>query len=145
MIMRNHERGMNVPDDLKYNKNNLWIKMIDDITGICGITDFAQNELGDIVFFEYMNNVLNSELEENEKIAIVESTKDSLDILTIHSGKIIEINRVIEDSPELINEDPYGEGWIFKIELEDSSAIEDLLEPDEYLEMIMPDDLLDLD
>ena len=140
--MKNPEKGMNVPDDLKYKDNHQWLKMIDDITGVCGITDFAQNNLGDITFVEFINNILNSELDEGEKIAIVESPKDSVDVYSIVTGKIIEINRALEDSPELLNSDPYGDGWIFKIEVEDVSMLDELLEPDEYLETILPDDFI---
>lgn len=140
--MKNPEKGMNVPDDLKYKDNHQWLKMTDDITGICGITDFAQNNLGDITFVEFINNILNSELEEGEKIAIIESPKDSIDVYSIVTGKIIEINRALEDSPELLNSDPYGDGWIFKIEVEDIAMFDDLLEPDEYLETILPDDFI---
>jgi len=140
--MNNPEKGMNVPDDLKYKDNHQWLKMIDDITGVCGITDFAQNNLGDITFVEFINNILNSELDEGEKIAIVESPKDSVDVYSIVTGKIIEINRALEDSPELLNSDPYGDGWIFKIEVEDVSMLDELLEPDEYLETILPDDFI---
>jgi glycine cleavage system H protein len=140
--MKNPEKGMNVPDDLKYKDNHQWLKMTDDITGICGITDFAQNNLGDITLVEFINNILNSELEEGEKIAIIESPKDSIDVYSIVTGKIIEINRALEDSPELLNSDPYGDGWIFKIEVEDITVFDDLLEPDEYLEIILPDDFI---
>jgi glycine cleavage system H protein len=140
--MKNPEKGMNVPDDLKYKNNHQWLKMIDDITGVCGITDFAQNNLGDITFVEFINNILNSEIEEGEKIAIIESPKDSVDVYSIVTGKIIEINRSLEDSPELLNTDPYGEGWVFKIEVEDIATLEDLMDPDEYLETILPDDFL---
>ena len=140
--MNNPEKGMNVPDDLKYKDNHQWLKMIDDITGVCGITDFAQNNLGDITFVEFINNILNSELDEGEKIAIIESPKDSVDVYSIVTGKIIEINRALEDSPELLNSDPYGDGWIFKIEIEDVSMLDELLEPDEYLETILPDDFI---
>lgn len=140
--MSNPDRGMNVPDDLKYRENHQWIKMIDDITGICGITDFAQDSLGDITFVEFINNIIGSENPEDEKIAIIESPKDSFDVYSMVSGKILEINRLLEDSPELLNSDPYGDGWIFKIEIEDAMVLEDLLEPDEYLETILPDDFI---
>jgi glycine cleavage system H protein len=140
--MSNPEKGMNVPDDLKYRENHQWIKMIDDITGICGITDFIQNSLGDITFVEFINNIIGSENPEDEKIAIIESPKDSFDVYSMVAGKILEINRSLEDSPELLNSDPYGDGWIFKIEIEDAMVLDDLLEPDEYLETILPDDFI---
>jgi glycine cleavage system H protein len=138
--MNNKEKEMNIPDDLKYSEDHQWIKMIDDITGICGITDFAQNDLGEIVLVEFINNIVNRETEKGEKIAIIESLKDSIDIFSILPGKILEINRYLEDSPELINSSTYEDGWIYKIELEDALLLEDLLEPDEYIENIMPDD-----
>jgi len=140
--MSNPEKGMNVPDDLKYKENHQWVKLIDDITGICGITDFAQDSLGEITFVEFINNITGSEIFEGEKIAIIESPKDSFDVYAMVSGKVLEINRTLEDSPELLNDDPYGDGWIFKIEVEDSMSVEDLMEPDEYLESILPDDFL---
>lgn len=143
--MKNPEKGMNVPDDLKYSDNHQWIKMIDDITGICGITDFCQNSLGEITFIEFINNITNCLLNDNEKVAIIESLKNSFDVLSTITGKIIEINMNLEDSPEFISTDPYGDGWIFKIEVEDIDSIDDLMEPDEYLETIMPDDFLDMD
>lgn len=140
--MSNPEKGMNVPDDLKYKENHQWMRLIDDITGICGITDFAQDSLGEITFVEFINNIIGSEIFEGEKIAIIESPKDTFDVFSMVSGKILEINRTLEDSPELLNEDPYGDGWIFKIEVEDSMSVDDLMEPDEYLESILPDDFL---
>lgn len=140
--MSNPEKGMNVPDDLKYKENHHWIRLIDDITAICGITDYAQNSVGEITLVEFINNITNSEILEGEKIAIIESPRNSIDVYAIVSGKIIEINRALEDSPELVNEDPYGDGWIFKIEIEDVMSIEDLLEPDEYLESILPEDFI---
>ncbi len=140
--MSNPEKGMNVLDDIKYKENHQWIKMLDDITGICGITDFAQNNLGEITFVEFINKIVHSEIGDDEKIAIIESPKNSMDVFSLVSGKVIEINRSLEDSPELLNSDPYGEGWIFKIEVEDISMLDDLLEPDEYLETILPDDFL---
>ena len=140
--MSNPEKGMNVLDDIKYKENHQWIKMLDDITGICGITDFAQNNLGEITFVEFINKIVHSEIGDDEKIAIIESPKNSMDVFSLVSGKVIEINRSLEDSPELLNSDPYGDGWIFKIEVEDISMLDDLLEPDEYLETILPDDFL---
>lgn len=141
--MSNPEKGMNVLDDLKYKDNHQWLKMIDDITGICGITDFAQNNLGEITFVEFISKIVNSEIGDDEKIAIIESPKNSIDVFSLVPGKIIEINRTLEDSPELLNSDPYGDGWIFKIEIEDINTLDDLMEPDEYLETILPDDFLE--
>lgn len=140
--MKNPEKGLNVPDDLKYTDNHQWLKTIDDITAVCGITDFQQDSLGDITFVEFINKILHSEIGDDEKIAIIESPKNSIDVFSMVSGKIIEINRALEDSPELLNSDPYGEGWIFKIELEDATMVDNLMEPDEYMETILPDDFI---
>jgi len=134
------DREMIIPDDLKYTTNHQWIKMVDDITGICGITDFAQNSIGEVILVEFINNIVNTEIEDGEKIAIIESLNNSIDIFSILPGKIIEINRPLEDSPELLNDDPYEDGWIYKIELEDVLLLEDLLEPDEYIENLLPED-----
>ena len=140
-MKNNQEKGMNIPDDLKYHENHQWLKIVDDITAICGVTDFLQDTLGEVTLVEFINNILNSEVDVGEKIAIVESTKDSIDIKTITSGRVIEINRVLEESPELINSDPYGDGWIYKIEIEDITMLNDILDPDEYLDIIFTEDL----
>ena len=136
------EKGMNIHDDLKYHENHQWLKMVDDITIICGITDYLQNSIGEIALVEFINNILNSEIEVGEKIAIIESTKDSIDIKATMSGRVIEINRVLEEAPDLINSDPYGDGWIYKVEVEDVTMLDDIIEPDEYLEIILGEDVL---
>ena len=140
-MKNNQEKGMNIPDDLKYHEKHQWLKMIDDITMICGITDYFQNSMGEINLVEFINNILNSEIETGEKIVIVESTKSSTDIKAIASGRIIDINRDLEESPELINNDPYGDGWIYKIEIDDTNILNDILEPDEYLDIIFTEDI----
>ena len=140
-MKNNQEKGMNIQDDLKYHENHQWMKMIDDITMICGVTDYIQDNIGEITLVEFINNIKNSEIETGEKIAIVESMKDTIDIKVVASGRIIEINRDLEESPELINSDPYGDGWIYKIEIDDTIMINDILEPDEYLDIIFTEDL----
>lgn len=134
--MKKPEKGMNVPDDLLYTENHEWIRMIDDITGVCGLTDFSQHNLGEIVFVEFINNIVHSKVDVRETILIVESPKATADLFAPASGTIITVNRDAEDSPELINEDPYGEGWLFKIEIRDRIELEDLMGPDEYMEFI---------
>ena len=140
-MKNNKEKETNIPDDLKYHESHQWLKIIDDINVICGITDFGQDSIGEITLVEFINNILNSEIEAEENIAIVESTRNSVDIKAITSGRIIEINRALEDSPELINSDPYGDGWIYKIEIEDISRLDDILDPDEYFDIIFTEDL----
>ena len=135
-IMKKLERGMNVPDDLLYTDNHEWIRMIDDITGICGLTDYAQNNLGEIVFVEFINNIVHTKVETRETVLIVESPKATADLFAPVSGIIVTVNRDAEDSPELINDDPYGDGWLFKIEIRDRAELDDLMGPDEYMEMI---------
>lgn len=136
-----HEKELNLPIDVKYSADHQWIKMTDDITGICGVTEFIHIILGEIIFVEFINNILHRDIMNGEKIAIMESLKDSLDIYAILPGKIIEINRSLEDNPELIYNDCYEEGWIYKIELEDVTLLEDLLEPDDYIEVISQNDI----
>jgi glycine cleavage system H protein len=140
-MKNNQERGMNIPDELKYRENHQWLKIIDDITIICGVTDYIQDSIGEINLVEFINNILNSEIEPGEKIAIIESIKDSMDIKAFVSGRVIEINRDLEESPELINSDPYGDGWIYKLEINDTTMLNDILEPDEYLDIIFTEDL----
>jgi glycine cleavage system H protein len=140
-MKNNQENGMNIPDDLKYHESHIWLKMIDDITVICGITDYLQDSIGEITLVEFINNILNSEIEIGEKLAIIESTENSIDIKAITSGIVIEINRDLEESPELVNSDPYGEGWIYKIEIDDITKLDNILEPDEYLDLIFKEDL----
>ena len=134
------EKGMNIPDDLKYHENHQWLKIIDDITVVCGVTDYFQDDTGEIALVEFINNILNSEIEVGEKLAIIESTKNSIDIKAIAAGRVIEINRVLEESPDLINTDPYGDGWLYKIEVEDVTMLDNILDPDEYLDIIFIED-----
>ena len=140
-MKNNQEKGMNIPDDIKYLENHQWLKIIDDITIICGVTDYIQDSIGEVNLVEFINNISNSEIEPGEKIAIIESIKDSIDIKAFVSGRVIEINRDLEESPELINSDPYGDGWIYKMEISDTTMLDDILDPDEYLDIIFTEDL----
>ena len=105
---------MNIPKDLKYTKDHEWLKIEGNIATV-GVTDFAQSELGDIVFVEI--ETLDEELEGEEVFGSVEAVKTVSDLFMPVGGKIIEINEAIESSPELVNTDPYGEGWMIKIEI----------------------------
>lgn len=134
--MSKPEKGMNVPEDLLYTEDHEWIRVIDNKTGICGITDHAQNALGDIVFVEFLSNIVHSKVERRETIAVVESPKAASDVYSPAAGTIQTVNRKLEDTPELINQDPYGEGWLFKIEINDKSSLDNLLKPSEYLKLI---------
>jgi len=109
------------------------VKIEDNIATI-GITDFAQGELGDIVYLEI--DSLDSEIALNEVFGTVEAVKTVSDLFMPVGGKVIEMNSTLEDKPELVNEDPYGEGWIIKIDISDLSEVDSLLSPEEYKNMI---------
>ena len=124
---------MNSPEELKYTEEHEWVKIEDNIATI-GITDFAQGELGDIVYLEI--DSLDSEIALNEVFGTVEAVKTVSDLFMPVGGKVIEMNSTLEDKPELVNEDPYGEGWIIKIDISDLSEVDNLLSPEEYKNMI---------
>lgn len=124
---------MNVPSNLKYTKEHEWIK-VEGNTGIIGITDYAQGELGDIVFVD-----INPELTEitmNESFGTIEAVKTVSDLFAPVSGKVLEINTKLNDEPQLVNTDPYGEGWIIKIEIADPNQLNELLDVDAYKSQI---------
>lgn len=120
---------MNVPSDLKYTKDHEWIKIEGD-TATVGITDFAQGELGDIVYVEV--DTLDETLEIEEVFGTVEAVKTVSDLFLPLSGEIIEFNENLEDEPEKVNTDPYGDGWMIKLKFSDASQIDDLLSADDY-------------
>ncbi|MFO8036917.1 MAG: glycine cleavage system protein GcvH [Anaerolineales bacterium] len=124
---------MKAPADLKYTKNDEWIRVKDNI-GVIGITDYAQDQLSDVVFVEIVA-FEGDELDQGETCAVVESVKAAADVYLPVSGKILDINETLVDSPELINEDPYGEAWMIKIELTDPSELDDLMDVEAYKNM----------
>ena len=124
---------MNVPDKLKYTKDHEWIKLDGDIA-IVGITDFAQKELGEIVFVEV--DSLDEELEQEEVFGTIEAVKTVSDLFMPISGLVLEVNTMLEDNPELINTDPYEEGWIVKLTNVDSNEIETLLSAEDYKNLV---------
>ena len=126
-------------NDLKYTKEHEWLKLEDPLLekskiAYVGITDFAQGELGDVVFVEFPN--IDDTFEQNDVFGTIEAVKTLADLYIPVSAKIIEINEKLEDQPELINSDPYNEGWIVKIELLDSKEIDSLLDLDSYNKLI---------
>ncbi len=125
---------MIIPADLKYTREHEWIKDNGDGTVTVGITDFAQGELGDIVFVELEPE--GSEFEQDDTFGTVEAVKTVSDLYAPVDGEIIEINEALEDEPELVNDDPYGDGWMVKIKLSDPDQLDDLLTADEYEEVI---------
>ena len=124
---------MNIPEELKYTEEHEWVKIEDNIATV-GITDFAQGELGDIVYLEI--DTLDSEIASNEVFGTVEAVKTVSDLFMPLSGKVIETNSELEDRPELVNEDPYGEGWIIKIDISDISEISSLLSYQDYKNLV---------
>jgi glycine cleavage system H protein len=124
---------MDLPQNLKYTKEHEWVKIDDDILMV-GITDHAQSELGDIIFIEFPD--LNQVISKDEPFGTIEAVKTVADLFAPVSGKIIEINQDLEDNPELVNSDPYGEGWIVKITDFDKSQLNALLDSNNYKEII---------
>lgn len=123
---------MNVPADLKYTKEHEWIRVEGDMATI-GITDFAQSELGDIVFVEI---TANNEVAKDEIFGTIEAVKTVSDLFMPVTGSIVEINPNLESAPESINSDPYGEGWMVKIQISDASQLDALLDAGAYEGMI---------
>lgn len=124
---------MNIPSDLKYTKDHEWVKLDGDIATV-GITDFAQGELGDIVYIEV--ETLDETLEKDAIFGTVEAVKTVSDLFLPLSGEIIEFNEALEDAPEKVNSDPYGEGWMVKIKVSDVSEVEALLSAADYKELV---------
>jgi glycine cleavage system H protein len=124
---------MNVPGNLKYTKDHEWISVDGDIATI-GITDFAQSELGDIVFVEI--ETLDETLEQEEIFGSIEAVKTVSDLFMPVSGEIIELNGEIESSPETVNSDPYGKGWMIKVKMSNPSEVDSLLDAETYKGLI---------
>ena len=124
---------MNIPADLKYTKDHEWVKIEGDVVTV-GITDFAQGELGDIVYVEV--ETVDETLEAEEIFGTVEAVKTVSDLFLPVSGEIIEFNTLLEDEPEKVNTDPYGEGWMIKIKCSDTTQIDQLLSAEDYKTLI---------
>ena len=124
---------MEIKSELKYTKDHEWIE-IDGKIATVGITDYAQGELGDIVYVEI--ETLDERLDKEEVFGSVEAVKTVSDLFLPVSGKIIEVNQKIEDSPEIINEDPYNDGWIIKMEIENEEELNELLDAVAYSKLI---------
>ncbi|WP_077401864.1 glycine cleavage system protein GcvH [Cellulophaga omnivescoria] len=124
---------MNIPSELKYTKDHEWVKIDGDIATV-GITDFAQGELGDIVYVEV--ETLDETLDKDEVFGTVEAVKTVSDLFLPLSGEIIEFNESLEDEPEKVNSDPYGDGWMIKIKISDASEAENLMSDADYKDLI---------
>jgi glycine cleavage system H protein len=125
---------MNIPADLRYTKEHEWLRPHDDGTATIGITDFAQNELGDIVFIEI--NETGEELDQDEVFGSVEAVKTVSELFLPVQGTVTGVNDKLKDNPELVNEDPYGEGWMVKIKMSNPADADSLLTADEYSQIV---------
>lgn len=124
---------MNIPENLKYTKEHEWVR-IDGNIGTIGVTDYAQGELGDVVFVDIDPNL--SEAKKGESVGTIEAVKTVSDMYAPFSGKVVEVNANLANNPEIINSDPYGEGWMLKIEISDPSELNDLLDAAAYKVLI---------
>ena len=124
---------MNVPDNLQYTADHEWISITDDVA-IIGITDFAQHELGDIVFVEM--DLVGEQLDQHEVFGTVEAVKTVSDLFLPIGGEVLELNPLLEDNPGLVNSDPYGEGWIIKLKIINMEETKTLLDATAYADLI---------
>lgn len=124
---------MNIPAELKYSKDHEWIRLEGE-TAYVGITDFAQHELGDIVFVDI--DTVDETLEADETFGTIEAVKTSSELLMPVAGTVVEFNEALADAPETVNSDPYGEGWIIKVQVSDPAELEGLLDAEAYKELI---------
>jgi glycine cleavage system H protein len=124
---------MNIPEELKYTKDHEWVRVEGDVA-IVGITEFASTELGDIVYVEV--EVQGEVLDREESFGSIEAVKTVSDMFMPVGGEVIEFNEILEDAPETINKDPYGDGWIIKVNMKDASELDDLLDAKAYKELI---------
>lgn len=124
---------MNIPAELKYTKDHEWVRL-EGLIATIGITDFAQSELGDIVYVEV--ETLDESLGQDEVFGTVEAVKTVSDLFLPMTGKIIELNDALDQEPELVNSDPYGSGWMIKVEVSDTAEYEQLLDADAYRALV---------
>ena len=124
---------MNIPADLKFTKDHEWIKIEGDIATV-GITEFAQGELGDIVYVDV--DTLDDTVEKDEVFGSVEAVKTVSDLLMPLSGEVIEFNEALEDAPEMVNKDAFGDGWMIKIKISEASEVDSLMNADDYKALV---------
>jgi len=124
---------MNIPENLKYTKDHEWIRVEGNV-GFIGVTDYAQTELGDIVFIEI--ETVDETLEKEEVFGTIEAVKTVSDLFMPVSGKVLKVNAKLEDNPELVNKDPYGDGWMIQVSITNAAELNDLLSAAQYKELI---------
>jgi len=125
---------MDFPEELKYSKTHEWVRLEGENEVVIGISDYAQQELGDIVYLELPEE--GDVVEKDSAFGVIESTKATEDLYSPVSGTVIEVNTPLIDSPEVINEDPYGDGWMIRVELSEPKELEDLMNAEEYQDYI---------
>ncbi|EMP54033.1 glycine cleavage system protein H [Marinobacter santoriniensis NKSG1] len=123
-----------IPSDLRYIETHQWVRVADDGTATVGITDFAQEQLGDVVYIGVPD--LGVTVNGGEEAGVAESVKSASDVFSPVTGEVIAINDALEDEPELVNEDPYGEGWMFRVKLSDAGELDGLMDATSYAEHV---------
>ena len=123
-----------IPADLKYIETHQWVRVSDDGTATVGITDFAQEQLGDVVYVGVPE--VGATVTGGEEAGVAESVKSASDVFSPVTGEVIEVNEALEDEPEKVNEDPYGDGWLFKVRLADKGELDGLMDPAAYSEHV---------
>lgn len=124
---------MSIPNNLKYTKEHEWV-LVEGNVGTIGVTEYAQGELGDVVFVDIDPSL--SDVKKGDSIGTIEAVKTVSDIFAPYSGKVLEINEALKDSPETVNSDPYGKGWMIKVEISNSAELSDLLDASAYQALI---------
>lgn len=123
-----------VPDDLRFIATHQWVRLDDDGMATVGITDFAQDSLGDVVFVELPQ--VGTQVTNGAEAGVVESVKSASDVYSPVTGEVIAVNEALEESPEKINEDPYGEGWLYRVHPDNADELADLLDSEQYQEVL---------
>ncbi|WP_417568362.1 glycine cleavage system protein GcvH [Marinobacter sp.] len=123
-----------IPADLKYIETHQWVRVSDDGTATVGITDFAQEQLGDVVYIGVPD--LGTTVNGGEEAGVAESVKSASDVFSPVTGEVIEVNESLEDEPEKVNEDPYGDGWLYKVKLADAGELDGLMDSTAYAEHV---------
>jgi glycine cleavage system H protein len=127
---------MQFPEELQYTKEHEWVRIEEDDLVVIGITDFAQSELGDIVYVDV--DTVDMELEQNDVFGVVEAVKTTSDLYMPVGGEVVEVNPKLKNQPELVNTDPYGEGWIIKVKMAEPSELSALMDADAYEALVNP-------
>ena len=124
---------MNIPENLKYTKDHEWIR-VEGNAGYIGITEYAQGELGDVIFVELP--AIGKKFQHGEIFGTIEAVKTVSDLYSPIGGEIMEVNKAVQETPEIVNKDPYGKGWMVKVELSNAAEVDGLLSADQYKELI---------